>query len=401
MVQVTTRLEEQRAFSLWLDLFRWMAAVAVLLGHIHHRVFIHFGDVPAGERSIAFTLISLASSIGPAGVIIFFVLSGFLVGGTSLEKYEQNKFDLLDYSVARMARLWTVLLPALCFTAVLLVTVHLYRGQSLSTFDLNPAGMACNALFLQTAFCGQYGDNGALWSLFNEAWYYVAWPFVMVALYGVGHSLRTRVLVALPAFFLMAGLSAAQFIGSSIGMYFGLWLLGVAVARINRPWIKLSALPSAGIFLACLLAWRILHKSEVQGSDLMHEFPVDLLLALGFANLLSALKVRTTVAPPLGALHTRLADFSFSLYCIHTPVLNFLLAMMALSVPSLATPMSPQPVAGYLIYGGLLVGSMAIAYLFYLATERHTYTVRRLVIGYLRGKQGADGRRATAETLAG
>ncbi len=42
--------------------------------------------------------------------------------------------------------------------------------------------LLCNAAFLQTAACPQFAANGALWSLFNEFWYYMLFPPLALAL---------------------------------------------------------------------------------------------------------------------------------------------------------------------------------------------------------------------------
>jgi peptidoglycan/LPS O-acetylase OafA/YrhL len=368
----------RQAFSIWLDVFRWIAALAVLLGHAHHRVFESFADVPHAMRTVPFFLLSLASSVGTAAVLIFFVLSGFLVGGGTLVRYRQGRFDALEYAVSRLARLWTVLLPTLGITAILLLIQHCMSGRSAFSFDLKIGQIVCNAAFLQTSYaCPQYGANGALWSLFNEAWYYAAWPSAMICIFGKHRSMKARLSFGVFACLLLGSLTAFQDIGSSLGIYFTIWLLGVGVAVREKPFLPIGVIPSSILFLGCLLIWQIFRKNEIQGYDVWREYPLDLLIAVSFANLLLAMRAcERLLMLPLEAMHKRFAEFSFSLYAIHTPVINFTLAMLVVAWPGLKFPLMPQQHVAYLIYAIVLITSLAAAYFLYLIAERHNYAVR-------------------------
>jgi peptidoglycan/LPS O-acetylase OafA/YrhL len=59
----------------------------------------------------------LATGLGHQAVMAFFVLSGFLVGGTVVSRAECGQWSWIDYAITRMTRLWMVLLPALLLTA--------------------------------------------------------------------------------------------------------------------------------------------------------------------------------------------------------------------------------------------------------------------------------------------
>lgn len=375
-----------RAFSIWLNAFRWISALAVLLGHAHHRVFESFGHVPHGSRTILFTLLSLASSLGTAAVLIFFVLSGFLVGGSTLARYRLGRFDPLEYAVSRLTRMWMVLLPTIAITALLLFIYHCASGRSILSFDLKLGQIICNAAFLQTSYrCPQYGANGALWSLFNETWYYAAWPATMICFFGKHRKIVARAGYGLLAFLLLASLTAFQDIGSSLGVYFSIWLLGVVMAVRRKPFLPMGVVPSAFLFLLCLLVWQLLRKNEIQGYDVWREYPLDLLIALGFSNLLLAMmRCKRLILLPYQAMHKGLAEFSFSLYAIHTPVINFILGMLVLKWPSLKFPMMPQQYVAYVLYALVLTISLCAAYFLYWIAERHTYAVRNRVLHSVR-----------------
>jgi peptidoglycan/LPS O-acetylase OafA/YrhL len=382
----------QEPFSIWLDLFRWMAAFAVLLGHISHRIFLRPGGaagLPHEKHSILYYPISAISSFAGPAVIIFFVLSGFLVGGGALRQYRRSgQFHFGDYMVARFTRLWVVLIPALLLTFALnMVGTRSMPGMGLGPYLAfgteadwirgNSLGtLVCNIAFLQTTACPQFGHNGALWSLFNEFWYYVAWPFVMLAIWSRA-GLATRMgQIAIP----IVGLSLLawfQFVGSNIAVYFSIWLLGVAAADRANPFVRMPPWAAVAMMVLALLVWRAFAPKEVQGTNFWAEFPIDLLVALAFTNLVMVMKAMPRLRfPPFRRIHTLIAGFSFSLYCSHVPVINALVALLAWhrGVGLIAMPITVASLGLYVLAALL---SLLVGYLLSLVTERHTPRIRR------------------------
>src|SRR5262245_22187219 len=108
---------EQR--FLWFDLIRGVSALAVCASHLRGVVF---QDFSSGGGAI-WQPFYFVTGLGHQSVVVFFVLSGFFVGGSVLKKGRDFEFE--DYATARLTRLWTVLLPALAVTA--LVDLATYR----------------------------------------------------------------------------------------------------------------------------------------------------------------------------------------------------------------------------------------------------------------------------------
>jgi hypothetical protein len=120
-----------RSLSIYLDLMRVLAALLVLLFHTSfdrvggawlHPIFQDRGDVFA--------------QAGSAGVIVFFVLSGFVISWTAATK--ERTFE--SYIVNCLARLWSVVIPAL-------------RRRELSTKSLCSRSSAANRLESRAALC--------------------------------------------------------------------------------------------------------------------------------------------------------------------------------------------------------------------------------------------------------
>jgi peptidoglycan/LPS O-acetylase OafA/YrhL len=138
--------------SIYLDALRFGAAVIVLLAHVAHERF--------GNQALGF------HAPGGDAVIVFFVLSGFVIAYVA----ETKENNLADFLSARFARLWSVLLPALVLTAAVELLCWRVDSSQREVFK-----------FLATAtFTGElwFSDqtpllNAPAWTLSFELWYYL------------------------------------------------------------------------------------------------------------------------------------------------------------------------------------------------------------------------------------
>jgi peptidoglycan/LPS O-acetylase OafA/YrhL len=81
--------KDGKAFYPVLDLLRFAAAALVMLNHLWVNQFDSFSKV-ACESSVLKTAFFSATRVGLEAVVVFFVLSGFLVGGASLARSRQG-----------------------------------------------------------------------------------------------------------------------------------------------------------------------------------------------------------------------------------------------------------------------------------------------------------------------
>ena len=65
----------------WLDLIRFIAAFAVMAGHYRGAFLPEYSDIPPEQRNISIFLFYTITHFPAEAVLLFFVLSGFLVGG--------------------------------------------------------------------------------------------------------------------------------------------------------------------------------------------------------------------------------------------------------------------------------------------------------------------------------
>ncbi|HEY0866057.1 MAG TPA: acyltransferase [Fimbriimonas sp.] len=244
-----------------LDLIRGIAAIAVLLGHWRYLFFADFREVTAPGLGTKFFY--FLTGFGHESVMVFFVLSGYLVGTSVRSAVGQGRWSWSSYASARLGRLYTVLIPALLIGGTLdfagastLGSAGVYAGAdpframlpAAPQTQLGTDVLMANLAFLQTVQSPTFGSNSPLWSLANEFWYYVLFPILLL-------SARPR--VELPARLL--GLACAflilAFVGFEIGSLFLIWLMGAAVGDplANKALGNRASLWAAGGALALSL----------------------------------------------------------------------------------------------------------------------------------------------------
>lgn len=89
----------------WLDALRFIAAFMVLLSHARNTFFPAFGDLPVEQHNIFSMAFTLFCRMGHEAVIVFFVLSGFLVGGRGFERIKDGSMNVGSYAIDRFARI--------------------------------------------------------------------------------------------------------------------------------------------------------------------------------------------------------------------------------------------------------------------------------------------------------
>ena len=365
------------SFSSLLNACRWLAALVVLLAHARHLTFIAYRDVT--ERTLWVKGFYFLTGLGHEAVLVFFIVSGLLVGGLTLQRSKVT-FDLRAYALSRVSRIYSVLVLALVLGWVLdSVGLNFFNRTELytnsaqyhtSSMDfvistrLDAATFLGNLLSLQTIFVTPLGSNGPLWSLAYEWWYYII--FGALATLFCSRGIAPKVLAFLT-------LLIAAFIPSAELLLWGLiWVLGVGVylygtSRLPKPprWLGLA------VFAVALVATRLSHSSEgpAASDPLVVKFSIDFAFAASFAFFLLSFWGSEGAAP--GArLHEWLASFSFSTYLIHFPIYLFLSAV-AHDVFGIA--ITQQPGAPALAFMAAAVACVLVcAYGFSLVTEKRT-----------------------------
>lgn len=360
---------EREAFSGWLDAFRWVAAAVVVISHAGGVLMLPLTYVPAAERPWLQYGYSFVAGFAHYAVMIFFVMSGYLVGGSWIRDIGKGRADIAVYLSKRLTRLGVVFYPVLLLTVpLMLLGQAIFPGAGTGIYPTRAIAsgdgltLACNMAFLQDVFCKVAGGNDALWSLTHEFWYYVAFPLLF---FGWGGRVLAVAILALLTWF--------QTDNAPIFLYFLIWLIGVGVAlcpyrRIN-PWAATAALA------AVLVAARVL-LHDAAG---LPAFAMDMLIGSLFGLLLLALKSMSVLrSPPASRFHQQMAGFSYTLYCTHMPAL-FLFSSISMAAFQVGGRTTPTSALHWLMVLSGIAFSFVVAFYFARLTEAKTDAIRGLL----------------------
>lgn len=376
--------------SVHLDALRGFAAFSVLLNHWRDAFFVDYSALPHHNPFTAAAY--LATGLGHQWVIVFFVMSGNFVGGSVLRSIEAGKWSWRSYLMARMTRLYIVLIPALFLGGIIdwtgmhmAGTAAIYTGHSgmhaliVNVYStLSWPMLIGNVLLLQTAALpatlghsiSPLGTNGPLWSLCNEFWYYIAFP-VAVLLFTKGKSLLTRIVC------LLSLVAWGWLVGSEIALLGIPWLMGVLIGSLPPlpARRKTTRVLITGSTLILLTAGLTLDKrlGSLTG-DLILGAIVTLLI---WVTLHCA---RTPVPNWYIRAARRAARSSYTLYLVHLPLLIFLKAFLHL----------PRTLPGWhalMASVGIMILVLLYAQSVYQLFERNTDALRQWLKPFVLGRE--------------
>lgn len=307
----------------WLDVCRSLAICLVLLSHGRHFLTPHWEA--ANNFQIG----------GFLGVELFFVLSGFLIGGILIEKFEGagSGFSWIKHFWLRR---WLRTVPNYVLFLVVNICLFYWGGRISDLPNLVPY-----LLFVQNLAWPHPDFFGEAWSLSVEEVFYFSVPLLLVMFSFTGMSKRRvmwlvaisilvfscalRIGVAVsanPAWdagvrkvvlfrldSLMIGVLLALFRKSTS---FGVGVVAILFAKIKRfaPYVLLSLLVPA-IYMA-------LPRFDRDASFLAKTFMFTM-TSLGFAGFLM-LGVGRRLDLPGEAIFKKLAAWSYSAYLANLPV---------------------------------------------------------------------------------
>lgn len=280
--------------SRYLDAWRGCAAMAVLVAHLE-QVFLATAS-PVGD------------ALGTGAVMVFFVISGFFI---------RKSLDTGgDFFASRVNRIAAPFALAVILTIVLWFIAPLVFVSGDRTFVV-PTTQSAYTLknviptifFVSWCIGGTIPANEPLWSLAYEVFYYVL----------VG--------VRKPKIALLA-LIAATAINLRVGLLGAVWFAGYWVAKLHTE-DRLPRWPQWPFFLPALLTLPLMAKTTGAIIVLWQ-------VVVGFAFAGHLLWILKRVPPDPGPI-ARSADWSYTLYLIHYPILLFAYGMGVPVLPSAIT----------------------------------------------------------------
>lgn len=372
-----TNLQEDSWHSMLISLFRGWAALEVAAAHLRAMTYPGFGEV--ANPPVLFVGLAFSTGFAYLAVMVFFVLSGWLVGGSFLNKMDSER-ALQHYAVDRVSRLWVVLVPTFVVALLAGGVIGVVDPGRVSFSADDPYSVSAfigNMFGLQTILVPSFGENFPLWSLANETWYYVLFPLLILVFRGRSVAWRAMALLAIGAI--------VQLVTPEIILYFSIWLLGVAFSRV-----KIEAGPVLRWTLLILAAGSaVLIRLKGTNEFNLESYPQFLMFSLLFGLFLSSMQFKRQPSPKLDRLDRTgkfFADFSFTLYVLHVP----LILVMVYLMPSLlgTSKLSPHILSHYLVYVAMFLVLVVGSYFFHLPFEANTGRVRRWVKAQLFARVG-------------
>lgn len=289
-----------KTLSTYLDLLRFLSAVAVFLHHLaphsgRYEIFQRYGD---------------------DAVMVFFVLSGFVIAHVTAEK----ESDAITYSASRIARLYSVAVPVLLLTLIFDFVGRSFGGPYVEGHDSNGWLRMAISLTFTNQLWGidiKPWSNSPYWSISYEFWYYV---FFAIATFAK----RKTLLIT----------AWAAIVGPCILLLLPVWYIGVWVYRwrpqISAPIGWTLFLSSVALYVAynavggrdallsisdvSAIAPFGLHKARFW----LHDYAIGLMVAAHFIGARAVCQTFSfgNLAAPIRAV----AVYTFALYMIHYPL---------------------------------------------------------------------------------
>lgn len=302
-----------KPFSIYLDLVRFTAACLVYLYHSNQR-WLTESILPA-------------SNFGHSSVIVFFVLSGFVIAYIT----DTREKTFATYAASRISRVYSVAFPAVFLTIALdAVGRQLYPVAYGYPFDNFLVRGAASLLLLNEVWFVSITSfsNVPYWSICYEIWYYVAFGMVMFLPRRVG--LISLALLALA-------------LGPKVILLAPIWGVGVLLYR----WKRLATISeSMGWLLAIGSVIGIVAFHQTQFTDLvatvikrligekwhteltfskffLSDYLLGVLVFLNFAGIRRVSERLASVLVPLERPIRFLAGYTLSLYLLHQPLFLF------------------------------------------------------------------------------
>jgi len=361
-----------------LDFLRGFAALLVVVEHLRAFLFLPYSKIKCS--GIFLKLFYFITCLGHQAVIVFFVLSGFLVGGSVLNSFQKGTWTWSGYLIRRMSRLWVVLIPALILTllwdhAGISINTSGYNGGYLDLYhsgpgpnhpvDLSFKSFIGNLFFLQTVVVPVFGTNGPLWSLANEFWYYLIFPVGLALFTTKIRSNRFVYIIILTFIFFL--------LPKSIILLGFAWALGVISylmvhSQVVSEWAKKN------LYLGISLLFVIILLALSRAGKLGDYF--DYILAVSIMLLIPSLAVRTIKPGPYSMLSVAASEVSYTLYLVHCPPLFFIFFTKFGGKQYLPSLHSFGLFSFLLI--AVLIYSAAVWWIFERNTEKIRHTIERI-----------------------
>lgn len=291
-----------------LDVARALAAVYVVIYHVLAHV-----DTPR--------LVSLAFSFGQEAVIVFFLLSGFVIFANEADRVAKPT----GYYLRRLRRIYPPIIFAMLVATALWALGIIQATPTLTSALATLFSLQDTAGLKPGVISSPYLGNDPLWSLSYEVFFYLVFPLVMI---GWRRSERvTRLVVPVVCCASYAVFLATPNHFALVLAYFLLWWAGAMAARAyTEGSLRIgSILPElAGLVALVLVSAFGVVTDGWQGIGqypglMTRHFAVALVLIVVLATPIR--RVLGTLSGRVAGPAAAVASISYGLYVLHYPLL--------------------------------------------------------------------------------
>jgi peptidoglycan/LPS O-acetylase OafA/YrhL len=272
------------------DLIRIVAAFAVLVDH-------------------AMAIFPLWPALGwlkQYGVVVFFLLSGFLISRTLHRRLDDPNSTFVDYAIDRWSRIYSGFLPAIILVcAIDYIATSGSSGVFRETVERYTVPLFFANLFMLQApsVAMTFGSASPFWTVAIEFWIYM---FIGLIAFARRDGLSPSSAVAI----ILTGIIPVQSLTENY-MILVPWLLGAGAERLLAAGIPRRLLAAAGAGALAYLSWRTWHHLPVYS---LSSYVAAAIAFVGIVAAAERIQLGTVVA-------TWFASWSYSLYLLHHSVL--------------------------------------------------------------------------------
>lgn len=347
----------------WLDALRFIAAFMVLLSHTRNDFFLPWGELPSEQHNIISFVFYFLGRLGHEAVIVFFVLSGFLVGGRGFERIQKGEFKILNYMIDRFSRIYPPLIITIFFYFITCIFIDTeIWNWSVAFFNLlNLQGICCSSLV------------SPFWSLSYEWWFYLVLATVALIV------TRKKKMAG----FLLFVITTSVFIVNIMQLHYLLiWIIGAIsyLTRPNKKNIWIFCISIIGILLS-VIVWQISTDSysiqmplKVENTKIIEVFLASMVAM--FVQQIILFEPKNRFANFLEHCLGKLAVFSYTLYLAHKVVLMWTFKFI------FDKKNGDMSIYSFCSYFAILAICLLSCWILYLCAEKYSPNIRK----YLKNK---------------
>jgi peptidoglycan/LPS O-acetylase OafA/YrhL len=299
--------------SLLLDLIRGLSAQIVVIGH----GISFFGIFPFLQPPHFPWIQNIA-------VLVFFILSGFLITYSLAQRTSENNcYSFRSYFIDRFSRIYSAFIPALLFILILDLTSRtIAPGKFIYEDTFTPGIFAGNLLMLQNNSSlavpllekiSIFGSARPLWTLALEWWIYLLYGFFVLCILqkrkpGFQNILILPFLLAIPLLTLY---------DNYLPLY---WFLGALAYYGAAIKLRTSLL---GFKILLFLFFIAAAGFRVSNTMMEYEPLFALLVAAAILTLIS-LSAHLHFRPIPAKIVKFQASYSYTLYLVHYSIIDFI-----------------------------------------------------------------------------